>query len=65
MIDFFRFLFVSRSTEILTELNFLLNVYKVYKKGGCQNLQRRNVERPIFQNFKISNIKITKRIIIR
>ena len=28
--------------------------------GGGQNLERRNVERPIFRNFKITNIKITK-----
>ena len=28
--------------------------------GGGQNLERRNVERPIFQNVKIKNIKITK-----
>ena len=28
--------------------------------GGGQNLERRNVERPIFRNFKIANIKITK-----
>ena len=28
--------------------------------GGCQNLDRRNVERSIFRNFQISNIKITK-----
>ena len=28
------------------------------KKGGGQNLERRNVERPIFRNFKITNIKI-------
>ena len=28
--------------------------------GGDQNLERRNLERPIFQNFKITNIKITK-----
>ena len=25
-----------------------------------QNLERRNVERPIFRNVKITNIKITK-----
>ena len=31
-----------------------------YKSGGGQNLERRNVERPIFRNFKITNIKITK-----
>ena len=28
--------------------------------GGGQNLERRNVERSIFQNFKIANIKMTK-----
>ena len=28
--------------------------------GGRQTLERRNVERPIFRNFKIANIKITK-----
>ena len=27
---------------------------------GSQNLERQNVERPIFWNFKITNIKITK-----
>ena len=30
------------------------------KSGGGQNLERQNVERPIFRNFKIANIKITK-----
>ena len=30
------------------------------KKGGGQVLERRNVERPIFRNLKIANIKITK-----
>ena len=28
--------------------------------GGVQNLEWSNVERPIFRNFKITNIKITK-----
>ena len=28
--------------------------------GGGQNLERRNVERLIYRNFKITNIKITK-----
>ena len=28
--------------------------------GGGQKLERRNVERPIFRSFKITNIKITK-----
>ena len=31
-----------------------------YLKGGDQNFKRRNVERPIFRNLKIANIKITK-----
>ena len=30
------------------------------KGGGGQILKRRNVERPIFRNFEIANIKITK-----
>ena len=30
------------------------------KWGGGQNLERPNVERPIFQKFETSNIKITK-----
>ena len=28
--------------------------------GGGQNLERPTVERPIFQNFKVANIKIKK-----
>ena len=28
--------------------------------GGGQNLERQNVERLTFRNFKIANIKITK-----
>ena len=28
--------------------------------GWGSNLKRRNVERPLFQNFEIANIKITK-----
>ena len=30
------------------------------KRGEGQNLERRNVERPIFRNFEIANIKIMK-----
>ena len=29
-------------------------------EGGVQNLERSNVERPIFRNFKITNIEIAK-----
>ena len=29
-------------------------------RGGSQNLERRNVERPVFRNFGIANIKIKK-----
>ena len=31
-----------------------------WKSGGCQYLEQPNVERPIFLNFEVSNIKITK-----
>ena len=34
--------------------------WKFAEKGGGQNLERQNVEQPIFRNFKIANIKITK-----
>ena len=30
------------------------------KVGGGQNFERRNVEQPVFRNFKIANIKIQK-----
>ena len=30
------------------------------KQGGGQNLERRNVELPVFQNLIIANIKIKK-----
>ena len=31
-----------------------------FRVGGGQNLEGRNVERPIFRNFKIANTKMTK-----
>ena len=31
-----------------------------YFSGGGQNMERRNLERSIFLNFEIANIKITK-----
>ena len=34
--------------------------FQSYLEGGGQNLERRNLERPIFRNFKIANTKITK-----
>ena len=46
-----------------SEKFLIFQVIKFWKfvnfSGGGQNLERRNVERPIFQNFKIANIKIT------
>ena len=37
---------------------------KIYEgceiSGGVQNLECSNIERPIFRNFKIMNIKIVK-----
>ena len=41
------------------KLRFLINTSIFWRSGG-QNLERRNVERPIFRNFKIANIKITE-----
>ena len=32
--------------------------------GGGQNLERRNVERRVFRNFEIANIKISYSIIL-
>ena len=42
---FFQHLFKLKQTKIM---------------GGSRKLERRNLERPIFRNFKIANIKITK-----
>ena len=40
---------------------FLIMIWNfATKTSGVQKLQRSNVERPIFRNFKIRNIKITK-----
>ena len=36
-------------------LNFIICIWV-----GGQILERRNVERPIFRNFKIANVKVTK-----
>ena len=36
------------------------DIFQLFMTGG-QNLELRNAKRPIFQNFKIANIKITKR----
>ena len=30
-----------------------------FERGGGQNFERPNVQRPIFRNFEISNIKMT------
>ena len=40
--------------DILQILSLVTNM------GGAQNLERRNVERPVFRNFEIANIKIKK-----
>ena len=38
----------------------IINSYEPRKKAGIQNLERSNVERPIFRNLKITNIKTAK-----
>ena len=40
--------------------SFLCFLKDDLRMGGGRNLEQRNVERSIFRNFKISNIKITK-----
>ena len=40
------------------DFHFLFPMSQV--EGGGQNFERLNVERPIFRNFKIANIEITK-----
>ena len=45
---------------LLTEKYIRMHTKSLFRRGGDQNLERRNVERPIFRNFKITNIKITK-----
>ena len=34
---------------------------KKWSKGGGRNFERTNVERPIFRNFKIANVKSYER----
>ena len=38
----------------------MARLLELTRRGGCQNLDRRNVERLVFRNFKTVNIKITK-----
>ena len=44
-------------------LKYLSNfswAFEITPRDGGQNLERRNVEQPILQNFQIANIEITK-----
>ena len=60
--------FLSRQSIFQTSTMYRNNQEKygyadvtlIFYKGGGKNLERRNLERPIFRNFKITNIKITK-----
>ena len=49
----------------ITQNNLLASILpsKYTIMGGGQTLERRNVERPIFRNFKIANIKIMKDVL--
>ena len=49
-------IFLSTSDESFFETGWVEST----QWGGGQNLERRNVEQPICQNFKITNTKITK-----
>ena len=61
---FFNFLFIC--SKILTVIDGKTNNFNwrsancYYLPGGGQNLERPNVERPIFRKFETSNIEITK-----
>ena len=54
--------FISDSNSVYkkktSEKNVGVNIW--VKKGGSQHFEQSNVERPIFQNFEIPNIKRTK-----
>ena len=41
-------------------LRAAIDVVSIVRSGGVQNLEWSNVERPIFRNFKITNIKTSK-----
>ena len=43
-----------------TNFETFCSMEKFPNMGGGQNLERPNVERPIFRKFETSNIKITK-----
>ena len=58
----------SIRSEYLSGFKFRFQIYSIcgvefeiqILTGGVQNLEQQNVERPIFRNFKIANIKTTK-----
>ena len=52
-------IFLKRNANILFPIATQNTLWVVITIGG-KNLERRNIERPIFRNFKIMNIKITK-----
>ena len=59
--EFFQFGILSSFKKIRKFWNRLSIRYSaLLEMGGDQNLERRNVERPVFRNFEIANIKIRK-----
>ena len=56
----------NNSTRYFYTRNFEIPKYRPFYNwsfqmfGEVQNLERRNIERPIFRNFKITNIEIKK-----
>ena len=61
-----KFIYIKREIWESAKLRVVRNIewtnnFKICQfLCGCQNLERQNIERPIFRNFKITNIKITK-----
>ena len=39
-------------------LMYLIEIHEQHEMGGDQNLDRRNLERPVIRNFETANIKI-------
>ena len=51
---------INKSSSNYTFITIITRFNHIRKQGGVQNLEWLNVERPIFRNFKITNIKIAK-----
>ena len=53
---------VNSKIKLSNNSSFVILMFVIlkFRKVGGQNSEQRNVERPVFRNFEIANIKITK-----